>query len=193
MRFSCVVSVTYLAFVQFGLSFGYDSFITDCKYLLIFNSYMAYPIIEIVAWCKDIVFDGFNRFRCHIGSSEFTGGLAFPVFMHFTKFLFGFFCDIKRICCPGFNGIQFILQPLEGIFRESLTASRCDGTAAYDQFLITNDDGDMTQNVSKSLGTSGDDRFTFCSLIRLCDQLCSGRFDHRHMSIQILHKSGNPG
>ena len=160
-----IICISNLAFFQFCLCFIYDSFVTDCKYFAIFDGHMSYPIIEIVTWCKNVMFDSFDCFRSHIGCSKFTGCLTFPVFMYFSQLLLGFFCNIKRVRTPRFNGIQFIFQPLEGKFRESLTSSRCNRTASNDQFIITNNDRDITENMGKSFRTPCDHRLTFGSLI----------------------------
>ena len=77
-----IICISNLAFFQICLCFIYDSFVTDCKYFAIFDGHMSYPIIEIVTWCKNVMFDSFDCFRSHIGCSKFTGCLTFPVFMY---------------------------------------------------------------------------------------------------------------
>ena len=153
---------------------------------------MSYTIVKIISRCKNVVVNGKNCFRCHVGSCKFTGCLAFPVFMYLTEFRLGFLRNIKWIGCSGSHCIQLILQPLERILRECLTSSRSQGAASDDQLLITDNDGNITQDVGKCLGSAGDDRLVFGLLIGLCDQLGSGRFDHRHLCIKIIHKMGDP-
>ena len=53
--FLCVITISYITLIQFLLSFGNDSFITDCQNFFIFNGYVSYTIVEIVSGCKNIV------------------------------------------------------------------------------------------------------------------------------------------
>ena len=135
---------------------------------------MAYTIVEIISRCEDVMVNSKDCFRCHIGSCQFAGGLTFPVFMYLAKFGLSLLRNIEWIGCSGSYCVQLILQPLEGILRECLTSSWCQCAASYDQFLITDDNGNIVQDVCKSLGSSCDDRLIFCCLVGFCDQLGSG-------------------
>ena len=135
---------------------------------------MSYTIVEIISRCKNVVVNGKDRFRSHIGSRKLAGSLTLPVFMYLPKIRLGLLRNIKWISSSGSHRIQFILQPLERILRECLTSSWCQCAASYDQFLITDDNGNIVQDVCKSLGSSCDDRLIFCCLVGFCDQLGSG-------------------
>ena len=193
MRFLNIVAVSNLASVEFRLSFVDNSLITDCKNFFIFNSYMSDTIVEIVSWCKNIMINCSDCFRCHVGSRKLTGGLAFPVFMYLSQLLLGFLSNVKWVRGPCCNRIQFILQPLIGKFRESLAASRCNRTASDNQLIITNNNRDVTKNMCKSFRTSGDRRLSLCGLIGFRDQLRSGRFNNRHVCIQCRNQLRDPG
>ena len=85
----CIVSITYIAFIQLSLGFGHNAFVSDFKNFPILYSNVSYTIVEIISWCKNIVIDGTDCFRCHICCSELTGSLAFPVFVYLAKICFG--------------------------------------------------------------------------------------------------------
>ena len=153
---------------------------------------MSYTIVEIISRCKNVVVNGKDRFRSHIGSRKLAGSLTLPVFMYLPKIRLGLLRNIKWISSSGSHRIQFILQPLERILRECLTSSWCQGAASDDQFLITDDDRNVMQDMGKSLRSACDDRLVFSFLVGLCDQFRSGRFDHRHLGIKIIHKMCDP-
>ena len=71
-----------------------------------------------------------------------------PKSSRIPKLVEALYANIKRVRAPRFNGIQLIFQPQEGKFRECLTSSRCDRAASDDQFIVTNDDRNITENVS---------------------------------------------
>ena len=99
---------------------------------------------------------------------------------------------LRRHVSLDFDNRQLIFQPLERILRKRLTSSRRQSAASDDQLLITDDDRNVVQDVGKCLGSAGDDRLVFCCFVRLCDQFCSGRFDHRHLCIKIIYKMCDP-
>ena len=113
-----------------------------CSLLLCISCllYTSYTIVEIISRCKNVVVNGKDRFRSHIGSRKLAGSLTLPVFMYLPKIRLGLLRNIKWISSSGSHRIQFILQPLERILRECLTSSWCQGAASDDQFLITDDD-----------------------------------------------------
>ena len=135
---------------------------------------MSYTIVKIVPRCKNIVFNCLDCFRCHIGSCKFTGCFPFPVLICLLKFGFGLLSNLKRIRSSGRNCIQFSFQPLIRELRKCLTSPRRNRTASDNQFIVTDNDRNVMKNMRKSLCSACDDRFSFCFLIRFCDQLCSG-------------------
>ena len=193
MRASCIIFIAYLTFVQLRLGLCHNPLITDCKNLFVFYCYMSYTIIKIISRCKNIMFDRPNSLRCHVGSRKFTGCSSLPVFMYLPQLLLCLFGDIKRVRAPRFNRIQLVLQPLIRKLRIGLAPSGCYGTASHDQFLITDNDRNVTQDMSKCLRTPGDHRLSFRFFIGLCKQLRSGRFDHRHFLIQMVNQSCDSG
>ena len=110
----------------------------------------------------------------HIGSCKFTGCFPFPVLICLLKFGFGLLSNLKRIRSSGRNCIQFSFQPLIRELRKCLTSPRRNRTASDNQFIVTDNDRNIMKNMRKSLCSACDDRFSFCFLIRFCDQLCSG-------------------
>ena len=174
MRLSCIITVTDTASIQLFLSLLHDSLKTDFQYFPVFNCYMSYTIVKIVPRCKNIVFNCLDCFRCHIGSCKFTGCFPFPVLICLLKFGFGLLSNLKRIRSSGRNCIQFSFQPLIRELRKCLTSPRRNRTASDNQFIVTDNDRNIMKNMRKSLCSACDDRFSFCFLIRFCDQLCSG-------------------
>ena len=193
MALLCIIAIANLTFLQFCTGFINDAFITDCKNFFIFNSYMSHTVVEIVTRCKNVVLNCFDCLRSHIRCSKFAGGFALPVFMYFSQLCFGLFSNVERIRCSCCNSIQFILQPLVRKFRECLASSRCDRAASYDQLIITNDNRNIPENVSKSFRASGNHRLPFGSLIGFRNQFCSGRFDHRHLCIKCFDQLRDSG
>ena len=188
MRFAGIIAIAYITFFQFFPGFLHNTLETDFQYLPVFYSNMSYAIIEIISRCKDIMFDSLNGFRCHIGSSKFTGCSSLPVFICFQQISLSLLCNIKWVSCSGSNCVQFSLQPFIGKFREGLTSSGSNGTASYNQFIITDNNRNMMQNMCKCFSPAGNDRFTFRLLIRFRQKLRSGRFNHRHMLIKGIYQ-----
>ena len=165
MRLSCIVSVSYITAIQFSLRFRHNSFKSNSQNFPVFHSNMSYTIIKIIPRCKNVMLYRANCLRCHIRSCKFAGCFSFPVLVRLPQLRLGLLCNVKRICCSGCYCIQFSFQPFIRKFRECLASSWCDCTASHDQLIITDNNRNIMENMSKRFRSSRNDRFSFCFLI----------------------------
>ena len=167
---SCIVTISHITLSQLCFCLCHDPLKANIQNFPVLNSYVPHTIIKIIPWCKNIVFNPPDGFRCHIGSGKLTGGPALPILMDLTQFFLSLFFYEKWVCTSACNRIQFILQPLIRKLRECLAASGCKGAASYDQFFLTDHDGKVMQDMCKCLCSSLNDRFSLCLLIGFCQK-----------------------
>ena len=185
----CVIAVAEIQLRESRLRFLDDTAVAHAQYLSVINGNVSDAVVEIVARRKNIVRDRGERLGSHIGGRKITCGLALPIFMHFSQSSLCLLGNVEGVRSACFDSIEFCLQPFKRIFREGLTAARRLSCASDDQFLITNGDRDILQNMRERFRAAKNNRLTLRFAVRFRQQNSTVRFDFRHFFVQVFDKT----
>ena len=174
--FFAVVCVRNSHSGEFFLDFLYVFGVSVSNNFAVVHSDVTYAVIEIVARGEHVVLHRRERFGRHIRRGKVARSFAFPVFINFVKSFLCFFRDIERVRGAFGNRVEFRFEPFERKFGENLTTSRADRRRSHDEFVVPDYDGDVVENMSKSLRSSRGYRLAFRRFIRLGEINRSVRF-----------------
>ena len=189
---SGVIRIAQAAGRQLRGRLAHHAFQADREHFFILNGHMPHTVIKIIARREHIMFHGAHGLRSHIGKRQFAGGLSFPISMYLLKLPLRLLRNPERIRAARLDGVKLRFQPLPGKLREGLAAPGRQRRTPYDQFVLTDNDRNLLQDMGKGLRPSHDDRFAFRLAVTLRQEYSPGRFNLRHIPKQRFHQPRDP-
>ena len=170
------------------LGFLDDAAVANRQDLLVVGGQVTDSVVKVIAGRENVVRHGKLGLIGHIGGRQLACGSSLPILIHLGEGRLGGIRDVEGIRRAMLYRIKFRLQPLKGILGKYLTSAGGLGGRSDDQLILTNDNGQILQDVLERLGTACDDRLTLGLLVGFGQKHRAVRLNLGQLRVEGIHK-----
>ena len=152
---------------------------TNLQDLLIVAAHMADTGIHVVACIEHCVGLASLALRAHQGPCIVAHRVVLPVIIQMADNFLVLLADVELVAGTGLHGIQLVDQIRVGILHADIRRTGMYAGGTDDQFLITDDDRQVVEQVFIHLCAAHNGRHALGCLVRLRHQACTVRLHHR--------------